>query len=95
MRVTSAWNWKDLARKEPATPPPMITNLLLAASVSCVCLFRSVFWITGVVDIQKITFCKIYIYRERERERERNFVRGFGRRRVKGILFNGQTVIGD
>lgn len=35
MRVTSAWNWRDLARREPATPPPMTTNLLLCASMSC------------------------------------------------------------
>jgi hypothetical protein len=39
MRVTSAWNWRDLARVEPATPPPMTTNFWLAASNSCVFIF--------------------------------------------------------
>lgn len=34
MRVTSAKNWRVLARREPATPPPIMTNLLFCPSNS-------------------------------------------------------------
>lgn len=30
MRATSAWNWRDLARRAPAIPPPTTTILLFS-----------------------------------------------------------------